>query len=154
MGKVTLGNNKSSKVVQTAVSPKIITNIVEKIVEVPVEKIVIKEIEKIVNVPVEKIIEVEKIVEVKVPYEVIKEVIVEKLVLNSELLNIEVDRIDKLIEQSDSELKAAKQKLEIDLELAQKEIKKLQLEIVKEHKNLNIKLIALLLLSVVVAVVL
>jgi hypothetical protein len=38
--------------------------VIERVVEVPVEKIV--EIEKIVEVPVEKIVEIEKIVEVPV----------------------------------------------------------------------------------------
>lgn len=53
--------------------------IIEKIVEIPVEKIVIKEVEKIVEVPVEKIVikEVEKIIEKPIYIEKIKEVQVE-----------------------------------------------------------------------------
>lgn len=54
------------------------TRIVEKIVEVPVEKVV--EVEKIVEVPVEKI--VEKIVEKEVRVEVPVEKIVEKIVVD------------------------------------------------------------------------
>jgi hypothetical protein len=62
---------------QGEVSPKIEPEIIEKIVEVPVE--VIKEVEKIVEVPVEVIKEVEKIVEVPVDrfVEVVREVPVE-----------------------------------------------------------------------------
>ena len=155
MGKVTVGNAKSSNIVQaTAVAPQIITQFIEKIVEVPVEKIITKEVEKIVNIPVEtiveKIVEVEKLV--SVPYEVIKEVIVEKLILDSELLDIEVERIDKLIEQTDSDLKLVKQKLEVNLDLAKQEIVKLQLDLVKEQKSLNIKLIIIMLASLLVAI--
>ena len=73
-------------------SPQVQTQVVEKIVEVPVEKVVEKvvevPVEKVVEVPVEKIVEkvvevpVEKIVEktVEVPVEKIVEVPVEKVV--------------------------------------------------------------------------
>lgn len=69
---------------QKSGAPEVKTQVVEKIVEVPVEKIV----EKVVEVPVEKIVEktvevpVEKIVEktVEVPVEKIVEVPVEKVV--------------------------------------------------------------------------
>ena len=73
------------------------TEVVEKIVEVPVEKIV----EKTVEVPVEKIVEVEKVVEVpvekivektvEVPVEKIVEVPVEKIV--EKVVEVPVEKI-------------------------------------------------------------
>ena len=62
------------------VSTKVVEKVVEKRIEVPVEKVVEKVVEKRVEVPVEKV--VEKIVEkrVEVPVEKIVEKIVEKVV--------------------------------------------------------------------------
>jgi hypothetical protein len=71
-------------------TPQVDPEIIEKIVEVPVE--IIKEVERIVEVPVEVIKEVEKIVEV--PVEVIKEVPVDRLV---EIIR-EVP-VEKIVEQ-------------------------------------------------------
>jgi hypothetical protein len=74
-----------------------VEKIVEKIVEVPVEVVVEKEVEKIVEVAVEKIVEkeVERIVEV--PVEVIVEKIVEKQV--EVIVEKEVEKVvEKIVE--------------------------------------------------------
>jgi len=81
------------------------TQVVEKVVEVPVEKIV----EKVVEVPVEKIVEVEKVVEVpvekivektvEVPIEKVVEVPVEKIVEVEKVVEVPVEKIvEKTVE--------------------------------------------------------
>ena len=90
-------------------SPQQEVRVVEKIVEVPVEKIVEKRVEVPVEVPVEKIVEkrvevpVEKIVEkevrVEVPVEVPVEKIVEKVVVDETRVKELEGRSEKLSEQ-------------------------------------------------------
>ena len=77
--------------------PRVVEKVVEKIVEVPVEKIVEKIVEKRVEVPVERIVEkiVEKKVEVPVEKIVVKEVPVEKIVVKE----VPVEKIvEKIVE--------------------------------------------------------
>lgn len=78
------------EVVKEEVTPEIVyqDRVVEKIVEVPVEKIVYQDkiVEKIVEVPVEKIVYQDKIVEVPVEKIVYQDKIVEKITIES--LNI------------------------------------------------------------------
>ena len=95
-------------------APEVKTQVVEKVVEVPVEKIVEKVVEvpvekvveKIVEVPVEKVVEVpvEKIVEktVEVPVEKVVEVPVEKIV--EKTVEVPVEKIvevpvEKIVEK-------------------------------------------------------
>lgn len=71
--------------------------VVEKIVEVPVEKII--EVEKIVEVPVDKIIEVEKIIEKPVEIEKIVEKVVKSTDTVEKIVEIPVEKIvEKIIE--------------------------------------------------------
>lgn len=97
-------------------APEVKTEVVEKVVEVPVEKIVEKVVEvpvekvveKVVEVPVEKIVEkvvevpVEKVVEkvVEVPVEKIVEVPVEKIV--EKVVEVPVEKIVEVEKEKES----------------------------------------------------
>lgn len=113
-------------------SPVEIIKEIEKIVEVPVETIVEKQVIQIkesiqyVNVPVEKIVEVIK----EVPVEIIKEV----KVLDKELLEQEVAKLDARLKEMNSLIQAVPPAFDD---------KNLKLELHK-LKQLNVKLLIII----------
>ena len=160
MGKVTIGNsgnNIVAKVVQMVAAPII----QETQVMVPIEVLKTIEVEKIVNneVIVEKMVSVDKIVEViktievekivEVPVEIIKEVIVEKLVLDRELLEIEVDRLDSMLEEADSKLKVSILKSQAEIAIVKEEANK-QLASLKKQMNISLAIVTLIAIVAIV----
>jgi hypothetical protein len=122
--------------------PQIEVNVIEKIVEVPVEKIV----EKIVEIPVEKIVEKEVVKEVvrEVPVErvvekeVLVEVPVEKIVEKEIVKEVPVEKIvekERIVEVESAELLAKAAALEAAVNEAKREALTLESEIRRLPSN-------------------